>query len=426
MGKSLTFYTLLLLFSFSLNGQTSSADATTITVDWDICRYYPSSNTQKSTIKVPDYIKQKMESGGSACSSFIVTYNGFTPEAEAAFQFAVDIWSNTIESSVPIRINATFGPLDPGVLGGAGPANFLINLPGTPPNTAYPIALAEKLLGEDFGGPSGTTNDINATFSSTANFYFGVDANPPAALFDFVTVVLHELGHGLGIFGFARTDVPDFPTEGVLRNNGFVAPWDNFIENGTPEAITSFADPSPALLVEFTGNDLFSNSPISTAQNGGIKPSTYAPTTFSQGSSYSHWDEATYPAGNANSLMTPFVSPGEAIHNPGFVTLGFMEDMGWSICGGSLTVEDFSLETVEVSPNPFTSSIVIKLSNGLNDDYKLILSDINGRLIFSETKAANNGTLTISNLDQLEDAFYFIKITNATNGVSITKKVIKN
>jgi hypothetical protein len=66
------------------------------------------------------------------------------------------------------------------------------------------------------------------------------------------------------------------------------------------------------------------------------------------------------------------------------------------------------------------------VSKGLNDDYKLNIIDINGRLILSETKSPRNGTLTLSNLDQLEDAFYFIKITNETNGTSITKKVIKN
>jgi len=226
--------------------------------------------------------------------------------------------------------------------------------------------------------------------------------------------------------GFGRVDDTSNPTVGILRNTGFINVWDHFIENGTPTAVTSFADPSAALLTEFTSNDLFSNGPITTAQNGGVKPSTYAPATFNQGSSYSHWDEVTYPAGDANSLMTPSIAPGEAIHNPGFVTLGFMEDMGWSICGGSLKVNEFSEETVEVSPNPFTSSIDIKLSNGLNDDYIINLFDINGRVVLSETKVARNGTITIFNLEHLDDALYFVKITNKTNNASITKKVIKN
>ena len=52
--------------------------------------------------------------------------------------------------------------------------------------------------------------------------------------------------------------------------------------------------------------------------------------------------------------------------------------------------------------------------------------DINGRIILSETKVTSNGTMTISNLDQLEDALYFVKITNERSGANITKKLIKN
>ncbi|WP_339757580.1 T9SS type A sorting domain-containing protein [uncultured Winogradskyella sp.] len=427
-SKSLLFFGIFLVFSLSLFAQTEGANDTSINVDWDICRYYPESQTRMSSVPVPDYIKRKMESRGTACSTFIVSYSGFTSEAQSAFQFAVDIWSNVIESPIPIRISAEFGPLAAGVLGGAGPTDFKsVFILGAPPNTAYPIALAEKLTGAEFpDGPSSTSVDISATFSSTANFYFGLDANPPGGQIDFVSVVLHELGHGLGILGFGRTDNPDNPTMGVLRNGFFVNVWDNFIENGTPVDIKSFEDPSVALLGEITGNDLFSNGPITTAQNGGVKPSTYAPTIYSQGSSYSHWDEATYPPGNANSLMTPFIAPGEAIHDPGLVTLGFMEDMGWSICGGSLAVKDFTFNTLKISPNPFTSSITIKLSNGLNDDYKINLFDINGRVVLSETKATSNGAMTISNLDNLDDTLYFVRITNKRSGASITKKVIKN
>ncbi len=63
-------------------------------------------------------------------------------------------------------------------------------------NTWYVQALANKLAGQDLDPD---TSDINATFSSTfTNWYFGLDANPPVGQFDFVTVVLHEITHGLG------------------------------------------------------------------------------------------------------------------------------------------------------------------------------------------------------------------------------------
>lgn len=434
-NKYLLLLTSFFLVPLSLFAQAELTDAPMINVDWDVCKYYPEAETRQSYIPVSNDIMQKIASRGTNCSDFIVSYNGFTPQAQAAFQFAVDIWANSLESSVPIRISANFGPLDPGVLGGAGPANFIpLTLPGVAPNTAFPIALAEKLTGSEIpDGPSPTSTDIIATFSSTANFYFGLDGNTPPGQVDFVSVVLHELGHGLGITGFARipTDAsgnpnPNPPVEGLLRFSGFTSIWDNFIENGNPSAITSFADPSAALLSEYTGNDLFSFGPITTAQNGGVKPSTYAPATFNQGSSYSHWDEATYPAGSANSLMTPFIAPGEAIHDPGTITLGFMEDMGWSICGGSLTTKEFNISSVAIGPNPFTSSIGIKLTHGINDEYTIDFYDINGRLVFNEKLTAVNGEITLSNLDNLRDALYFVKITNEVSGDSVTRKMIKN
>ncbi|WP_179334131.1 T9SS type A sorting domain-containing protein [Winogradskyella costae] len=423
----LIYLSISLVSSLSIYGQNQETDRTIIPVDWDVCKYYPVINAKTSSIKPPTNILQKMARGSENCATFIVDYNGFTPEAQAAFQFAVDIWSNSIESSVPIRVSANFGELDEGVLGGAGPTSFsTISVDGLPSNIAFPIALAEKLAGEEltnFGEE--TSTDIQATFSSTANFYFGLDGNTPINHVDFVSVVLHELGHGLGILGFGNVDDPDDPTQGLLRVQGFIGIWDNFIENGTPTALTTFEDPSAELLSEITGNNLFSNGPITTAQNGGVKPSTYAPTVYRRGSSYSHWDEGTYPPGHPNSLMTPSIGLGEAIHNPGLVTLGFMEDMGWGICGGTLSVDNFNLSTIKVSPNPFNSSIDILLDAHSSDTFSIDITDLNGRQILKITQKISNGKLTISNLEQLEDALYFIKISNENTGSSIIKKVIK-
>ena len=271
--------------------------------------------------------------GDTPCSTFIVDYNGFSPEAEAAFQFAVDIWSYTIESSIPISVEATFETnANPNNLGSARSDGVYALMAGPgEPTYWYPSALAEKLSDEElttdpfpFPGP---TNDIIANFNDTQPWYFGLDANPPGNQFDFVTVVLHELGHGLGFSGiFGKTidtDDDDIDDQGRIRVQGTSPVWDSFIENGTGDAMLSFADPSAALLAEFTGNDLFSNSPLATTANGGTLPKIFAPGSFQGGSSYSHWDTATFPASNENSLMTPTAGAGEANHNPGPITIGF-------------------------------------------------------------------------------------------------------
>jgi hypothetical protein len=59
-------------------------------------------------------------------------------------------------------------------------------------------------------------------------------------------------------------------------------------------------------------------------------PRMYAPLSWDQGSSYSHLDENTYPNGDPNSLMTPGINNGEAVHDPGPIARGMFTDMGWT------------------------------------------------------------------------------------------------
>jgi len=76
-------------------------------------------------------------------------------------------------------------------------------------------------------------------------------------------------------------------------------------------------------------DDLFFNGAGARAANGGRNVPIFAPNPFDDGSSYSHQDEATFPAGNANSLMTPQLGRAEAIHSPGPIGMGILRDIGW-------------------------------------------------------------------------------------------------
>ena len=419
-----------------------------------VCEMPVSTEVNKMYIPPSDFVKERLASRGTSCSNIIVTYNNFPtnpsnpaepgPE-QVAFQFAVDIWETLLDSPVPIRIDANWTNLGAGVLGSAAPA-FYAEVPGGVGNTLYAGALAESIVGFELNGFNSI--DIVCNFNSQfSTWYFGTDGNPAFFEIDFVSVVLHELGHGLGVagFGIELNDMGyirrDASGQTVSASSSFPSIWDIFIDTedifANPVSIldeTQFPDPSAILLAQFESDNMTCNSPIAVAQNGGVPPATQGGIEtfpgsgvfeFRPGSSYSHWDEATFN-GTPTALMTPFLSNGEAIHDPGNVTLGFMEDMGWTLCQGSLSTEDFSVSDVKISPNPFNSQIDISITNGFNDSYKIELFDINGRRVISQTKSATNGTVELTNLDALENALYFMTITNQQSNKSLTKKLIKN
>lgn len=264
-------------------------------------------------------------------TNFIVTYIGFSPAAKKSFQAAVDIWAALIDSPVPIRITATWrdipSPSGGGtILGQASPADFTRNFPGQQRyNTWYPIALAEKIAGQDLN--SVKDPDITAEFNSSAPWYLGLAA-PPSNQFDFTSVVLHELCHGLGFTSSMRVSGNN-GSWGFGTGSPFV--YDHYLENASSQQLlstTNFANTSAALKTQLTSDNLFFNSPTAIT-NGKEKPRIYAPITYEGGSSISHVNDATYPSGNINSLMTAGASLREVIRDPGPLVKGMFADMGW-------------------------------------------------------------------------------------------------
>lgn len=276
------------------------------------------------------------------CSTFDVTYVNFPVNAEAAFQEAVDIWSYSISSPVTIKIHAIWTDLGTGILGSAGPSLLFNNFANAPDANYYASALADQIAGTDLspGNP-----DIVAQFNSNQTWYYGIDGNNLPSEVDLVSVVLHEIGHGLGFTSSATFD--EETGVGVLgygtANTNYV--YDEYLLLGTSGVPLSSLGTGVALGDALESNNVFCNSPTATIANSNIEPQIYAPSNWNIGSSISHWDESTFTAGTINSLMTPQIAYGESIHNPGPMTLGLFEDMGWVICGTIATPPCLDWET---------------------------------------------------------------------------------
>jgi len=270
---------------------------------------------------------KRKPSAKTNATTFEVTYVNFSAEAQQAFQKAVDIWSSLIESPVPIRILAVWQPISGSALGGASPGTYIRDFDGAPKVlTWYPVALAEKMTGQEFNDAD--EPDIFAQFNSSfADWSFRTDGVPISQKTDLVSVVLHEIGHGLGI-----TKAYDISgANGIISDffSDLHVPYDHFLENSSDvNLVQGFTPPSAALRTELTGGALFFRSPLLPKSPIDNRARIYAPAAFASGSSIAHLDETTYN-GTANALMTPFIGNAEVMHNPGNLIMRMLADMGW-------------------------------------------------------------------------------------------------
>ncbi|MBK5289659.1 MAG: hypothetical protein JJE46_14445, partial [Acidimicrobiia bacterium] len=263
----------------------------------------------------------------SANATFVINWDtGFNnnPSAKAAFQYAVDQWANAISSPVPITIDAGFTALGTNVLGSAGPNAVLRDFAGAPlAHTWFPVALANSLTATDLDP---AVADIGASFSSNfAGFYFGTDGKT-AGKVDFASVVMHEIGHGLGFIG--SYDVSNGVGQ-ICCGLDYPLAFDRFATSAG-HALTDDPVPSAQLAGDLQNNQVqFTGAAAQAAAGGAAK--LYSPSPWEPGSSYSHLDESTYPAGDVNSLMTPAIGANEVIHSPGPIALGIFADTGWNV-----------------------------------------------------------------------------------------------
>ena len=92
----------------------------------------------------------------------------------------------------------------------------------------------------------------------------------------------------------------------------------------------------------------------------------------------------------------------------------------------TLSNQEFIAENIIIQPNPFNSFInVILPTNYNNQDFKIKLFDLHGRIVFDKIMSSMNNRFTILDVNQLEQGPYFIQISNQVDGKTITTKLIK-
>lgn len=262
-----------------------------------------------------------LKSGTVLKSDIQVEFVNVPENAKPAFLYVVSIYENLISSDIPITVKVNWENMGTNVLASSSPSSFYKNFTGAHlSNTYYPVALAEKLAGKELNG---TESDIICTFNKNISWYLGTDGNGPSTQYDFVTVALHELVHGLGFSGFFNVE----GGQGDLQNASHLpSVYDWYVYQNSLQVCDNdhFATPSTQL------KSALESGQLSLKGNDGTEiEGIYAPSSWNIGSSIYHYNESGFQSGDANALMSPYIFKGEAIHYPGDKTLEILADLGW-------------------------------------------------------------------------------------------------
>lgn len=320
-------------------------------------------------------VEMNLKSGSVSKSDFQVEFVNFPENAKPAFLYVLSIYENLISSDIPIKVQAKWSSLGTNILAESSPSSFYKNFNGARlSDVYYPVALAEKLSGSELNGSEA---DIVCTFNSKIDWYLGTDGDGPGSQYDFVTVALHEMVHGLGFAGFY--DVSN--GIGTLNNNGHLPSiYDLYIyKNGLSLCDHSHFDIPSADLK----NALVSGQLAIKGNDGTDRQNVYAPSSWNDGTSVYHYVESGYEKGDANALMSPYIFKGEAIHYPGDKTLSILAEFGWkSVTVDGLIIKDFE-EVCEKLP------VSVEVSSELKIDSSSV------KFFYSTDNFATSNTLSL-------------------------------
>lgn len=259
-----------------------------------------------------------------------------------AFQYAANLIAQHLVGSTEIRVDAQMNALGgsrySAVLGQAGPMSVARDFSGAPvSNTYYPIALAEAIYGADLNNGSDIVAEFNSDLDSpevlgSYSWFYGFNQTGGGNI-DYVTVVMHELYHGLGFLSLLNQGGEKFNglnDSYLLKLEGHSYSPSNLKDMNNSQRASVMTENGN---LHWVGNQVMSNSD---ALYGGVDGNKhvfmYAPLSYSQGSSVSHFSTMLSP----NEGMEPYYTGPN--HKPG-LAIHLLKDIGWNTTNGSGTAD---------------------------------------------------------------------------------------
>jgi len=240
-----------------------------------------------------------------------------------ATEHALNLWSAQLGSTFPVNINVSTFYLNSSTIGRSYTQPQYWN-----PSTSmwYSSALGNQLAGYNIAPGM---NNIVLEMNTYYTWYYGVTGNPSSSQYDWITIMLHEVNHGLGFAPLVCQDGEyRYFTSGGSSTTSFPGIFDYQLYDGTSgNNLTTFSVSERAKKV--VSNDLYSGRPGSylLSSNGGSRVKIYAPKNWANASSVAHWDDGV----SFSTFMKWSINYGFRCITINSREIGIMRDMGWSV-----------------------------------------------------------------------------------------------
>ncbi len=332
-------------------------------------------------------------SGQAGAAGFSVAYDPSYPTpsvAKPAIEAAVQSWDDELDTNgqpvVVLVAWKTFGTQ--GVLGSGGPYELLTR-GDLPTGYYYPAPLVNVLTGADRNGSNPEIVIVlNKDLADSGSWHYG-SGSPSGGKIDLQSVVAHEIGHGVGFVSSASN--ASGPV--AFTNPSFI--YDTLgVYQGAP--VINAASVTTALT---SGN-------VNIKISGSQSRKAYAPSTWRQGSSFSHFDTSV------ESMMTPSLTAGTTSRTIDTATLGVLEMIGWPLA-------------LEVSGPPTVTTRA--LDGQIKRVYRAHLQrepDANGFAFWLNQRA--RGVSLLDMIAEFQSSTEFVRIYGSLNNTQFVTLIYNN
>ena len=285
---------------------------------------------------------------------------------------AYGLWSERLAGTVPVSIRVRLVPGS-----GLGSAYFQPHYRPAGSETWYSTALGRQMAGYDFApGVDDILINMNSTLSQGRTWNFSMSV-PGDEQHDWLSVMLHEITHGLGFASLIHWDDNNPQDNGRFfyttsnekeEFTNYPGAFDRQLYRGSTGLNYYFPDLTQSQRADaVVSNDLFAGRPGShlLAANDGNRVRMYAPFYWDRGSSVSHW----HPSGETPTLMRPRPILGRRNAVIDVREIAIMYDMGWETICSFL----FTNQTVTTNRTVTTCDSSLELEIG---DVNVVLSTI--------------------------------------------------